>query len=512
MFAALEATVPIEATAAAVAAAVVHSGGTIEATVPIDQRSVGVVSRTDALVQDGYTVVSAGCETYLIDNDGRMVHCWRSERKVFVSHLLPNGHLIRDGSDNDVAPMFRAGGAAGWVEEVTWDNEVVWSFSRLPYDTYLSHHDLEPMPNGNLLVSLWKRKTKEETVAAGRKSELVPDGEVWDQVLIELAPDGKGSANIVWEWSLFDHLVQDADPSKANYGMVADHPELLDINYCPPGGKTGCRNQLWNDKDGLQKAIGTSGFGVYPGPPGATGEKDWTHANSVSYDAQRDQIIQSFNTMSEIVVIDHGTTTEQAKGHTGGRRGKGGDILFRWGNAQVFRGASRKAQILFNQHSAKFTPEGTVIIFNNGRVPDRHWSSVEEIALPEAVPGSGDYELQCGKVFGRELIKWSHGPRLGRLGSFFCTHISGCRRLANGNTLVIMGPQGIVFEVNTAGEEVWRWVSPLLGEEHAVSVSRQGGERIGGRFSLFGAMKYAKSYPAFDGRDLAPRRYLEAYA
>lgn len=33
------------------------------------------------------------------------------------------------------------------VEEVTWENELVWSYARLPYDAFLTHHDLEPMPS-----------------------------------------------------------------------------------------------------------------------------------------------------------------------------------------------------------------------------------------------------------------------------------------------------------------------------------------------------------------------------
>jgi len=266
------------------------------------------------------------------------------------------------------------------------------------------------------------------------------------------------------------------------------------------------------DKDALAKAKSVSGFTVYDFHSGQTGEKDWIHANSVSYDAKRDQIIQSFNVHSEIVIIDHGTTTEEARGHTGGRRGRGGDFLFRWGNPQVFRGGSRMEQILFNQHCARFTPEGTILIFNNGRCPDRHWSSCEEIVLPEAEVGSGDYELQLDKVFGKELITWKFGPRAGRLGCFYCTHISAAVRLPNGNTLITMGPQGILVEVTPAGKEVWRWISPVSGDsESAVAFVRQGDERVGGRYSLFAAMKYDKGYKAFDGRNMSPQCYLEAY-
>ena len=35
---------------------------------------------------------------------------------------------------------------------------------------------------------------------------------------------------IVWEWHLSDHLIQDFDAKKSNYGKPGDHPELLDFN------------------------------------------------------------------------------------------------------------------------------------------------------------------------------------------------------------------------------------------------------------------------------------------
>jgi len=215
------------------------------AVVPLASRTVGVLDRDDDRVQPGYTLVCAGREVYLLDLDGRVAHEWRSQRNVFVAYLLPNGNLLRDGSENDIAVAFKAGGASGYVEEVTWDNETVWSFSKLPYAAFLTHHDLEPMPNGNVLLLCWQRKTRDEAIAAGRRPELIPDDEVWNNLTIEIAPDGKGGADVVWQWDLWDHLVQDAAVGKDNYygeRGVQEHPELFDINYCPPGGKSACRN------------------------------------------------------------------------------------------------------------------------------------------------------------------------------------------------------------------------------------------------------------------------------
>ena len=80
--------------------------------VPMESRTVGVVERKDAM-QPGYTLFCAGLEVYLIDADGRVVHEWRRERPVFVAYLRPNGNLLCDGSENEVAVAFRAGGAAG---------------------------------------------------------------------------------------------------------------------------------------------------------------------------------------------------------------------------------------------------------------------------------------------------------------------------------------------------------------------------------------------------------------
>lgn len=223
---------------------------------------------------------------------------------VVCCYLLPGGYLLRDGSESDFAAEFRTGGAAGYVEVVTWDGGLVWSFSHSPYFDALTHHDFEPLPNGNVLIMTWERKTKEEALAAGRRPTLLPDSEMWDNVIIELQPDGEGGAEVVWRWSLWDHTVQDFDPTKNNYvENIGDHPEAYDINYCVCGGIAGARNLLHLSK-GPDDPPAT-----HAGKPSYRGEKDWLHANSVSYDAIRDQVAISINSGSEILFVDHSTST-----------------------------------------------------------------------------------------------------------------------------------------------------------------------------------------------------------
>ena len=485
---------------------------------PLEARTVGVLERDDARAQPGYTLLCAGREVYLIDLDGRVVHEWRSERNVFVAYLLPNGNLVRDGSDCEQAVGFRAGGAAGYVEEVTWENERVWRFSRLPYDVFLTHHDLEVLPSGHVLLLCWQRMSKGAAIAAGRRPELLPDGEVWNEMVLEVAPDGRGGATVVWQWSMWDHLVQDFDPARGNYGAVKEHPELYDLNYCPAGGKEACRNQA------AARGAGNS-FGLAPfvsrTPGSGTGEKDWVHANAVAYDAARDQVLISLCFSSELILIDHGTTTEEAASHAGGRRGKGGDILWRYGNPQVYGHGTRMEQELFVQHGAHFIGaglpgEGHILLFNNGRAQDRLWSTVEELVLPEVALSD---ERRVASEGGATVVEtaWSYGPRAGRAGSFYCTHMSAAQRLPNGNTLVTMGPQGLLVEVSPEGKEVWRYLSPVMLSEDGVAFVRQGDQRLGGRFNLFRALRYAQDFGAFGGargENLAKaatrRRYLEA--
>eukprot|EP00438_Fugacium_kawagutii_P015927 Skav217908 [mRNA] locus=scaffold795:191158:192594:+ [translate_table: standard] len=472
------------------------------AQLPVDHRTVGVVSRNDTKMCSGYTLFNASRETYLINEDGQMVHQWRSRRQVFISYLLPSGNLLRDGGAALDSPGFQAGGAAGVVEEVTWDNTLVWVYDFYPYQQCLSHHDLEPLPNGHVLVLAWERKTKQQALDACRRPDLIPDGEVWNNLVLELKPEG-GSASIVWQWSMWDHIIQDINPSLPNYGNISEHPELFDINFCPVGGKNAQRNRTVLQQGSHENPSGLALFSR----DGKTGEKDWLHVNCVSYDRVRDQILLCNHLAAEFIIIDHGTTSEEAKGHSGGKRGKGGDILYRFGNPVVCRQGVLEDQILFCPHSTLFVRDapgdGNVLLFNNGRAPDRLFSTVEEYELPDQ-DGNFKYVTQ------RVAPVWSFGPKQGRLGSFYCTHISGAQRLPNGNTLITMGPQGIVFEVTPAGEEVWRYINPIRVDcAGAVASVRQGDFRTEGRFYIFFANRYPDSYPAFASRSLHAGRHLE---
>jgi hypothetical protein len=187
--------------------------------------------KNEAGAFEGYTLFapSRNKTTYLIDMNGLLVNKWESNYQPGQSvYLLENGNLLRTMFVNN--QTFKAGGAGGGVQEIDWDGDIIWEY-QYSSDTYLHHHDVEMLPNGNVLMIAWELKSRTECIDAGRNPSLLVDNELWPDLIIEVEPDGATGGNIVWEWHIWDHLVQDYDSQNENYGVVKDHPELLDVNY-----------------------------------------------------------------------------------------------------------------------------------------------------------------------------------------------------------------------------------------------------------------------------------------
>jgi hypothetical protein len=306
------------------------------------------------------------------------------------------------------------------------------------------------LPNGDMLMIAWEYKSAADAIAHGRNPSTIPQGELWPDSLIEVRPSNGSGGTIVWEWHLWDHLIQDFDPTKENYGVVQDHPERVDINY---GGRI---------------------------------LADWTHMNSVDYNAEYDQILLSVSHFDEIWVIDHSTTPQEAAGHTGGRYGKGGDLLYRWGNPMTYRMGSDSDRRLFNQHDASWIPpglpgSGDILIFNNGLGrPSGEYSSVEEIVPPMA--SNGTYNRLEGAAYGPSTSAWNYTAE--KPTDFYAINLGGAQRLPNGNTLICNGPFGQFFEVTAEKEVVWKYENQVPDplDAHVFKICRYGPEYPGLKF------------------------------
>jgi Spy/CpxP family protein refolding chaperone len=410
----------------------------------------------EAAACKGYTLIAPAfsTNTYLVDMEGRVVRTWKSDCLPGQSaYLLENGNLLRTGQVRK--PAFFGGGAGGRIQEFTWDGKLVWDYT-CASDMQLQHHDACKLPNGNVLINLWEKKTTKEAIAAGRRPETVGDSYLLSGALLEVQPTGPTTGKIVWEWHAWDHLIQEFDAKQANHGDVGAHPELIDVNF---GSNTLAAIIARPEELEKLRAIGYVGGA---GQKGAKPQTDWLHVNAVAYNAALDQIMITVHEFNEIWVLAHSTTASEAASHRGGKHGRGGDLLYRWGNPRAYRAGTVKDQKLFGPHNgqwiAKGVPgEGHVLIFNNGmRRTGGAYSTVDEIAVP--VNAKGDYEHVKGKAFGPDTMVWSYAAA--KRTDFYAAFISGAQRLNNGNTLICEGTKGTIFEVTPKDEIVWKYVNP----------------------------------------------------
>lgn len=445
-------------------------GALLAATSAMADKTIGLFLNDPRAFQ-GYTLFPPNrytC-TYLINNAGCLVHAWPSNNPPGQSaDLLEDGHLLRSAElDNPTFTGLRARG--GVVQEFTWEGDLVWEFN---YSTpkHCQHHDIQRLPNGNTLIIAWELKSQAEALEAGRNPALVSDQGLWPDHILELKKAGPTTATVVWEWHVWDHLIQDYDPSKRNYGNVADHPELIDLNFAP-----------------------------------FQSDPDWNHTNSVDYNAAFDQLLLSARISDEVWVIDHSTTKEEAAGHSGGRYGRGGDLLYRWGNPQAYRRGTPADEMLYGQHDCRWIPSGcpgagNILIFNNGVFrPGGDYSSVDEITPP--VDAEGRYSLNSASAFGPATLTWTYAAPV--RSDMFAYMLSGAQRLPNGNTLICNGTAGVFFEVTAAGETAWKYVNPVqLG-----GPMKQG--TVPDSNFVFRIRRYAPDYPGLAGRDLTPQCVIE---
>jgi hypothetical protein len=411
----------------------------------------------DPKALQGYTLFSPlqSSKTYLIDMQGKVVRTWEGAgNPASCAYLLENGNLLRPCGLGQETKGFAGPAHGGRIQLFSWDGEILWDF-KFFNDKQLPHHDIHPMPNGNVMLIVSDKKSPEEVKMAGRLPNLVGAHFLADS-LVEIKQTGKTTGEVVWEWHLWDHLVQELDKEKPKFGKVAEHPELVDLNF---GQDVTAKYAA--KKDGLDKlkGIGYVGGGKGGGKGGGT---DWTHVNGVAYNPDLDQLLFSIHNFSEIWIIDHSTTTAEAASHKGGKSGKGGDLLYRWGNPRGYGAGTKKDQTLFAQHNSHWIPKGlpgagNILIFNNGQGrPDGAYSTVDEIIPP--VDAKGQYVLKTGTAFGPEKATWSY--RAPNPKDFYSNFISGAQRLPNGNTLICSGANGIVFEVTPEKEMVWKYVNP----------------------------------------------------
>lgn len=441
-----------------------------------------------------FSVPNSG-STYLVNRKGEVVHEWKGTYEAFNPYLMDDGSLIVGENDVDY-PVFGFGGPYGRIQKISWEGKILWDFE-LANEKHILHHDFAIKPNGNILAIVYEAMSYDQALAMGRAPHLIPHSGPWLEKIIELEPKGLHGANIVWEWYLKDHLIQDLDENKPNYGNPSDHPELLSFN-------TGDSIPEAISQDSLEtlRAKGKGGRNLTR----FNARSDLFHFNAINYNPTLQQIAISSPELSEVFIIDQSTTTEEAASHAGGRSGKGGDIQYRWGNPENYHQGDSTNRRLFYQHDVRWIEPGkpgagNLTIFNNDvpNGPDTlDYTSVYEIKPP--LQADGTYLLREEGDFGPDKLEWNYVAK--DTISFYANFISGAHRMENGNTFINAGPMGRFFEVTPENDIVWEYLNPYRG--NATKPNGDPRDHMRMTFSTFRSTFVSADHPALAGKELNP--------
>ncbi|NVO09242.1 MAG: aryl-sulfate sulfotransferase [Bacteroidales bacterium] len=439
---------------------------------------------------NGYTLFGTRGVTYLIDMAGHVVHTW----PIGTNPRLTEAGTLLDAVGGNPS------NSNVW-KELDWNGNVVWQYTETR-SGYYPHHDFEKIYNKKLSDSTFiyianKDLTSAQCIAAGCNPSNNYTGAQMD-VIVEVNKSG----TVIWEWSFFDHVVQDIDATKSTYGAIKDNPGKINLNL-----------------------------------RGNPVKSDWLHCNSLDYNQDLDLIVIN-SVHGEFYVIDHGNTFV-ANDPTSSKAlaaSSAGDFLYRFGDPAKYNQGDppsvldnwEKATAGHKQiggaHNIQWIKPGLpgaghFLIFNNAEnlfelTPQSYIFEINPylnsagittsqfVNPPTAgyiIKNSPNSNLMKEKKNVSKQIVWSYSSKNNT--SFYSTIGSSAQRLPNGNTLVCSMNDGHFFEVSPSDTSiVWEYINPMTRD----GIKRIKVDNYPTYNGVFRAYRYSKDHPALVGHDLTP--------
>jgi hypothetical protein len=466
----------------------------------------GVIQYNAAKSYGGYQLFSGtgagNRNSYLMDMEGYVIHEWHTNYIPSLhDQLLQNGNLVRAQAPPATQPLEIStplmlmkqpytigGGHGGLIQEFDWDGNLVWEYA-LNDATHVQHHTFtRNETTGNTLILGWEQKSYAEAVAKGRNPATVDKTRgLWPDYAIEV--DHNTPANIVWEFHVWDNLIQNFDPSKPNYGNPKDNPDKIDINWINPG------------------------MAVV-----ASQTQDWTHWNTLNYHpTDSNKIIANSRHFGESYIID-----KAAK-----------KFIYRFGNPSAYGAGvapsfqSDGDQLIFGPHHAHIIGPGLdgaghLMILDNGwNRPAGNRTRVIEVDMTRTSGAAGN---TAGTLHPGWIV-WQYAAA--RPNSMYSASQCSNDRLPNGNTSITITETGHIIEVTkgTASgvnwinkEVVWEFINPLESTTTAGYVtfpvvrcifSDSAADGAHNPTSIHRSTRYGTDYAAFQNKDMS-QKYLMA--
>lgn len=319
-----------------------------------------------------------------VDAQGEIVWYYQADHGLDEPRRTGNGTLVY-GS-----------GRAGLMYEIDMLGNVVrqWHSTDIPKDVDEGsiavkaesfHHDMDIKPDGNLFILTTEVRQMDWPQSPAPNAEVKMSNVIGD-VLLEVEAE---TGEVLRSWNFWELL----DPQRRGFGSF----------------RTGFYAETYKD------VLDEPGY-------------DWTHMNAVTYLPEEDAVIASSNFMCALFKLDLASgELEWILGRPDGWREPWSDLLLEpVGEMSWF----------CSQHSPEMTPQGTLLLFDNGGsfppvppAPDaENYSRVVEYSIDE----------EAGTV---EEI-WSYGAPPGEEDFFLSPFISEADTMSRtGNILVVKGGQ-----------------------------------------------------------------------
>jgi len=249
----------------------------------------------------------------ILDTAGEVVWYYVSDTRISGVDQLENGNLFFHLADFRSIEIDMLGNVVGeWYAENRRKTKFA-SDNPIPIKGIQTlHHQPHEMPNGDFLAfsanprSIPNYYTSTTDPDAPRKTQNVMGDSV-----IQFSKTGE----ILWRWNAFDHL----DINRIGYGLFEPY---------------------WH----------TRGF---------TDHLDWTHANGVTYDPVRNDILISLRVQDAIISIDR--ETSEINWILGDHQGWSEEF-----QSKLLTPIGDNFRWPFHGHNPRITAEDTLVMFDNG--------------------------------------------------------------------------------------------------------------------------------------------------
>ena len=284
----------------------------------------------------------------MVDHNGEVVWYYQTDSRISDYNFLDNGRISYLTQDYRLVEIDMLGNVhRTWYAANRPQDK---SVSGIPVEAKTFHHDAYPMPNGNYLILTSDYKTipnyytSEREANAPRKTQ-----KVMGDIIREFTPEGK----VIWEWNTFNHL----DPMRIGYETFS---------------------RYWYNR-------------------GFPGVIDWSHANSLFYDSTDNSVIVNFRYQSALMKIDRESKNiKWIFGEPSGYADSLKDKIIRLKSGNWF----------WHQHGPTLTPQGTILLFDNGNYQARPFK--ESLPPAQTLSKAVEYKIDektftASKVWSSEL-------------------------------------------------------------------------------------------------------------